>query len=305
MGALVILGLALGLGSLSIWQLDPTAAWQVIWTLRLPRVLAALVVGACLALAGGVFQGMLQNPLADPYILGVSSGAALGACLGLLTGLVGVGVWAIPMATFMGAGLTILLITLMMRWTKGRVVHLILSGIMLNAFFSALTLILLYVADNKIRGLMMWFMGDLSTVGYGVLSVCGVLAVMVIGVLLRFGGTLNILAMGDDFAQSEGVRVKSMRRLLFALASILTAISVTCGGVIGFVGLIIPHIVRLILGDDFRVVLPVSVFAGALFLVGADLVARVIIPGVELPIGIMTSLIGAPFFMVLLSKSAE
>lgn len=301
--SLLIIGLSLGLGSIDLWTLSPDTTTTILLSLRLPRVINALLVGGCLAMAGAIFQGIFQNPLADPYVLGVSSGAALGACLALLIGISGWGL-GIPAATFIGALVATLIVYAMIEITKASIPQFILSGIMLNAFFSSLNLIVLYLSDSKIRNMMIWMMGDLGNTALSPIFI-GVALALTFGLIAyKLAPRINLIALGDSFAQSTGVPVKSTRLSLFICASALTGIAVACGGVIGFVGLVVPHSIRLLKKDNFSHLLPLSAWAGAIFLCLADLISRTLLPQTDLPVGILTSLIGAPFFMwLLLQKS--
>ncbi len=288
------------IGTMSVWTMPAADAGRLILELRLPRVVNALLIGASLGVAGAVFQGILHNPLADPYILGVSSGAALGACLAAL---IGVGsVVMLPISAVIGACMATLAVYLLARSTGGSLVHFILSGVMVNAFFAACNLVVLFLAGTKLQGMMVWLMGDLEPLSWVFLGVSFVVLAGITMVFYWLSPSLNIMSLGDDFALSLGVNVRRLRIISFVLASFLTGLAVACGGVIGFVGLMVPHTIRLLVGDDFRRVLPLSVVIGGTFLAVVDLVARVAVPDTALPIGVITALVGAPFFLWVLLR---
>jgi len=300
---------ALSIGSFHIalndWLHLSSDQWLVISQIRLPRVLCAFVVGASLATAGCAFQSILHNPLADPYILGISAGAGLGAVstalLGLALGL------AIPLSVgaWIGACLTIALVFgIVNQKRKFSALHFILAGIMINALCSALTLLCLYQLEAQIRPVMMWLMGDVSQAGYPQLAVASTMTILGFFILKKSATALNIVALNDQVAQSVGIRVQRLRIVVFFAASLLTASAVSCAGVIGFMGLVIPHIFRLLLNDDFKLLLPFSWVGGGVFLVFADALSRQLSGLSELPIGVITSCIGAPLFLMLLLRKS-
>lgn len=305
--SVVILGVGLCLGSISIpishWaHLSPVEA-QILFQIRLPRLLTAFLVGACLASAGAAFQGILQNPLADPYVLGVSAGAGLGACLSMLVGIAFMTPFILPLSTFLGGYATILLVFAIVKKTKGySITEFILSGIMINAFFSSFTLLLLVIADAKLRGMMLWLMGDLSHTDSFTLYGLYAIAVGTLVLLMKNAYKLNLIAIGDENAQALGLPVSRFRTKIFFYASTLTGIAIAGGGIIGFIGLVVPHCLRLIFKNDFRQLIPLSFLLGGIFLMTIDTLTRVLTPDSELPVGVLTSLLGAPFFLWLLVK---
>ena len=280
---------------------------QVFFIARLPRTLAAGLVGAALAAAGVVLQALLRNPLATPFTLGVSAGAALGAMLAITFGvpLAVQGLPAVPMASFAGAigaaGIVYALAGARHRGLSTDV--LLLAGVTLNAFFSALILFVQYFADAaQTFRTVRWLMGDLDVSSYR--PVVAALPLLTLSLLAFAWLTrpLNLLAVGEDAAASRGLDVVRTQRIAFLSASLATGAAVSLGGPIGFVGIIVPHLVRLMVGADHRVVLPAAALFGAAFLVACDVVARTVFAPLELPVGIITAVIGGPFFLWLLIR---
>lgn len=272
--------------------------------LRLSRLLTALLVGGCLAAAGAAFQGVLQNPLADPYVLGVSAGAGLGATAAIVFGLVFLHPFWVPASAFLGALATIYLVYLLVRFTrKITPTQFILVGIMVNAFFSSIMMGLLFLGQQQLTGVMAWLMGDLTRMSLTNLAVLFPIAGVILMLLIWDAYPLTILCLGDSYAASVGISVSKLRRRVFIYASLLTGLAVSCGGIIGFIGLVIPHFLRLLIRDDFRILIPASFILGGIFLMAADTVARSILPPLEIPVGIFASLIGGPFFIFLLIRS--
>jgi iron complex transport system permease protein len=282
---------------------------QIFFVARLPRTLAGALVGAALATAGVVFQGLLRNPLATPFTLGVSAGAALGAMLAItLDWTIGIaGISAVPVAAFVGAAGAV---TIVYALARGR--HrglstdvLLLAGVTLNAFFSALILCVQYFADfaDTYRTLR-WLMGDLDVSSYQ--PVLGSLPLVLVAFVAFawLARPLNLLSLGADSAETRGLPVARAQRRAFFSASLATGAAVSVGGPVGFIGIIVPHLVRLLVGSDHRVVLPASALFGAAFLVGCDVLARTLIAPVEIPVGVITALIGGPFFLWLLMRRA-
>jgi len=277
---------------------------QIFFIARLPRAVAAALVGGTLAAAGVVFQGLLRNPLATPYTLGVSAGASLGAMVAITFGA------AVPMLGVGSASLAGAILAVAVVYALARARHrglsttvLLLAGVTLNAFFSALILFVQYLSDfaETYRALR-WLMGDLDVAGYEpileALPFVGV-AFLAFAWLAR---PLNLLSLGADAAATRGVPVARAQRVAFFSASLATGAAVSVGGPIGFVGIIVPHLVRLVVGADHRLVLPASTFFGAAFLVACDALARTVISPMELPVGIVTALVGGPFFLWLLLR---
>lgn len=269
---------------------------QVVWQVRLPRILTSAAVGAGLAVAGVVFQGILLNPLADPFTLGVSSGAAFGASLALLLGLGFAGQYTIFVLAFIGAVLTLLLVIGLSQVDHQiSPTNLILSGVIVAAILSAGISFMKYLADEQVAVIIFWLMGSFVSrtwLDFGL--VAGVFAAGF--TLLYFHGRdLNLMSLGERSASALGVEVRRVRLTLLITASLISAVCVSVSGIIGFVGLLIPHLMRFLVGPDNRLLLPVSALAGALLLLLADTVTRTILPN-EVPIGVLTALIGGPFF---------
>jgi iron complex transport system permease protein len=280
--------------------------YEIFVGVRLPRVILAALVGAALASAGVVLQVLLRNPLADPYILGISSGAGLGTILAVLSG-ISFNLWAgSPVSLFALAGA---FGTVWLVWTVGRfagrwqVTSLLLAGVVINAFFSAVIMFLTSIANsNELRTTVYWLMGNITAKDWPVLIIA---AICIVGGdigLFSISNKLNALSLGEQEAQNLGVNIIRIKTVAFALSAFITAIAVSLSGLIGFVGLIIPHGVRLILGPDHRQLLPASAIAGGAFLVIADTIARTIFQQEQLPVGIITALAGGPFFLILLAK---
>jgi iron complex transport system permease protein len=280
---------------------------QVFFIARLPRTLAGAIVGAALASAGVVFQGLLRNPLATPFTLGVSTGAALGAMLAItFNWSFGIaGLTSVPIASLAGSLCAVAIVYALARARHAGLSTnvLLLAGVTMNAFFSALILFVQYFSDfaETFRGLR-WLMGDLDVSSYRPIVTALPLSIVAFAIFAWLARPLNLLSLGPDSAESRGVDVARAQRAAFFSASLATGAAVSIGGPIGFVGIIIPHLARLMVGADHRVVLPASALFGAAFLVGCDLVARTIIAPIELPVGVITALIGGPFFLWLLLK---
>ncbi len=297
-------GLMIGPVYLSVFGPWTELHTQVFVHIRLIRLITAFLVGGTLAMAGAVFQGMLHNPLADPYVLGVSSGAAFGACLSMVVfSSLFLGLWGAVGFTFIGALAATALLLAFIRILKSfSVIHFVLTGVMINAFFSSCTLIMIFLSQEKLRGVMVWLMGDLGHSSWAVLGGGWILAVFSIIYFMKHSETLNAMALGDEFALSLGIPVQRIRGICIGLASVLTGLAVACAGVIGFVGLLVPHTLRFLMKENFKTLIPLSFLAGGWFLMAADLIARTLFGHTELPVGIITSLCGAPFFMVVLLR---
>ncbi len=278
----------------------------IVLEVRLPRVLLAFLVGASLAAVGVALQALLRNPLADPYILGVSSGAALGAVLALQMGIswAFAGFSALHLFAFLGAGATIVTIYRVVV-TEGRVpVHtLLLAGVIINAIISALILFITSMSDSTSAFRMFfWLMGNLTTLGYSGLGALAVLVAVGIGLLCGQARNLNLLALGEETARGLGLTVERVKHLIFLTTALVTGAVVAVSGLIGFVGMVVPHAVRMVLGADHRLLLPAAALFGGVFLMVADTVARSLLAPTELPVGVITALCGGPFFIYLLIR---
>ena len=287
---------------------DPIRGWTdtdrvIIFQIRLPRVILAGIVGATLSVAGVVFQALFRNPLADPYILGISSGSAVGAILAIISG-AGLTFLSIPAASFCGALLTIVLVLSIARTGfRLQTNTLLLAGVIVGSFFSAIIMFLVSITqDERLHSIIFWLMGDLSLSKYNEIII--VTPFVIIGCLIIYlhAHPLNLIVTGEDTALQLGVEVERVKRLLLITASLITGVVVSVSGVIGFVGLIVPHMMRMVFGSDHRLLLPVSGLFGFSFLVVADTIARIITAPVELPVGVITAIFGAPFFIYLLRR---
>jgi iron complex transport system permease protein len=284
---------------------DPMDRFFVL-ELRLPRVVLGLLVGGGLALAGAVFQALLRNPLAEPYILGISGGAAAGAVSVLALGLAGAASWYLPGAAFAGALLAITLVFGVAASADRRldVRVLLLSGVVVGAFFSAVIALVLALSDAPtVRGAVMWMMGSLSGASWRTVGIVAAYTLPAGAFLLALARPLNLMAIGEDTASYLGTNVEGTKRIAYGVASLVAAAGVAFVGVIGFVGLVVPHGVRLVVGPDHRILLPLSALAGGGFLVMADLGARTVFAPTEIPIGVITAFVGVPFFLLLLRRS--
>ena len=302
---------AAGIGPVpaSLWRaLAPGAAgttdYMIVVQTRIPRVLLAGVVGAALATAGAGFQGLLANPLADPHVLGISGGAAVFGAAVLVMGVDPVSP-IVPLVAFLGALGAMTVVVLVAR-TGGRTTPhaLLLVGVVMNAIAAALIMLVNAVASyRQAQGVLFWMMGALTTQDYSLVALVGGYAIVGAVVLLHHAAALNLLAAGEESAASLGVDVERVRRAVFIAAALLVGAAVSVSGMISFVGLIVPHVLRLALGPDLRLLVPASFLFGATFLVWADTVARTVLGPAELPVGVITALLGGPFFLFLLRRS--
>ncbi len=277
----------------------------IIWQLRLPRVLLAAVVGASLAVSGAAFQGLFRNPLADPYLLGVASGAGFGATLAMVSGislplLISI---SVPLAAFVTGLLAVSCVVALAHQGRSiRLINLILAGVVIGSTLSAATSFLMLLAREQAVGVLSWLLGSFSFSSWHKLGTVTPLFVVSFVLILGSSRALNLLQLGEDSAAQLGLNVGRFRLLLITAATLATAAAVSVSGIIGFVGLMIPHAVRLALGPDYRRLIPMSALLGAIFLILADLVARSLIAPSEIPIGVVTALVGGPFFLYLLRR---
>lgn len=278
---------------------------DILLQIRVPRVLLAATVGSSLAVSGAIFQGLFRNPMADPYVIGISSGAALGAVVAMLSGFslaVG-GFGAVPLFAFLGGSATILLVYSMARVGRAvPVMTLLLAGIAVSAFLSALVSLLTYFAGEKLHQVIFWLMGGLGGATWQQVKVMVPYALIGYLIVSIFSRELNAMLLGEETASHLGVDTEKVKKILLAGASLLVAAAVSTSGIIGFVGLVVPHFVRLVAGPDHRFLIPASALLGGVLLIATDTLARVIIAPTELPVGIITALIGAPLFVYLLKK---
>ncbi|MBO9478064.1 iron ABC transporter permease [Shimia sp. R11_0] len=313
-----VFGLAVGASDTSLWHalLDLAAGRElslrdeiVLWHIRLPRLLTGLLVGAALATSGALLQGLFRNPLADPGIIGVSAGASLGAASAIVFGAslpmaLQLGFWLVPMAAFTGAwGATLLLYRIATRDGRTSVATMLLAGIALSALAMAFTGLLTFLADDaQLRDISFWNLGSLSGANWAKLSLAAPLILLCLGLARMLANGLNGLALGEAAARHMGVSVQTVKRLAILCVAAATGLSVAISGGISFVGIVVPHLLRLIAGPDHRYLLINSALLGAIVLVIADVISRVIIAPSELPIGILTAILGGPFFLWILLR---
>ena len=321
LGVVVILATAVGsvqipflttssilISKLPLVEMTPTwtgALETIILEIRLPRVILAGLVGAALAIAGATYQGLFRNPLADPYLIGVAQGAALGAVIGFLLPSTwhGVGFGIIPLLAFLGALVSTAIVYNLARVGKTLpVTTLILAGVALGAFLASIVSYLIISSGERIHGIMFWLMGSFSLTQWAEAKIVLPYVLLGIIIILLYARPLNLMQLDEEQVQQLGINVERLKLVLLAAATLITAAAVSFVGIIGFVGIIIPHAVRLIWGADHRFLLPLSVLTGAIFLILADLIARTALAPTEIPIGVITALCGAPFFLYLLRR---
>lgn len=293
-------------GSLSIilgyGKPNPTLQ-AIIWNLRFPRILLAVLVGATLSVGGLVFQALLRNPLAEPYILGISGGSAIGAIIGILLGLSRFP--GVTFCAFIGSLATLILILLM---SSGKTIlkkdALLLSGVMVNAFCSAVIMFLMSLTqDTNLHNIIFWLMGDLSSADNLTATILAFILIPCFVTIFFFSHAMNLLLVGKETAQTMGLPVKLVTMVLLIITSLMVSATVSYSGLLGFVGLVMPHLLRLVWGPDHRVLVPACILAGGAYLVVCDLLARTLPQQGEMPAGVITALIGAPLFIFLLKRS--
>jgi len=314
LAAAALLGLSLGPGggdpatltrSLAGIPIEDSVIEDIFWKIRLPRVLLAALTGAVLSLGGLVFQALLRNPLAEPYILGVSGGAAIGAILGILSGLARFP-WG-SLAAFAGGMATVGLLLLMSSWKTGLGKDaLLLSGVMINAFCGAVILFLVSVTtDSRLFNILSWLMGDLSLAAMEQVKLLAIVTVLCATALFGLSHVMNLMLLGRETAQSLGVRLGTMTIILLTVTSLMVGVTVSICGLLGFVGLVMPHLMRLSFGPDHRVLVPACMLSGAAYMILCDLLARILPQQGEMPVGVVTAMIGAPAFIILLRRSSR
>jgi iron complex transport system permease protein len=281
----------------------PLSSEIIIIGIRLPRILLAGVVGAALSVAGTVYQAVFRNPLADPYLIGVAQGATLGAIIGFMFP----AIWqmaSVPMLAFIGAIVAILSVYLIARVGKTLpTTTLILAGVALGAFFLAISSYLMIISGDRLHGILSWILGSFSSSNWQQFFIASPCITIGIIVIWLFARPLNIMQLDEEQAQQLGINVEQIKVILLGIASLIVATAVAFCGAIGFVGIIIPHAMRLIWGPDHRFLLPLSTFAGATFLIIADTIARTVVSPTEIPIGVITAIVGTPFFLYLLRQT--
>lgn len=310
----ILLSIAIGsvfISPIEVWQVltgqtSSGTSHTIIMAIRLPRTALILLAGAALAGSGASYQGLFRNPLADPYLIGVASGAGLGAvfAMSIQWPYSYVGLMAVPLAAFISGLLTVFLVYWVARVGQSvPTANLILAGTAFSAFATALTSYLMLRSSEELRRAIGWLLGGVSVGGWGAVLALLPYAILGLTMLTLSGHALNLLQFGDDQAQQMGLNVGRAKNIILVAASLTTAAAVAFAGIIGFVGLIVPHIVRMWWGPDYRRLIPLSVLGGAAVLLLADVLARVVIAPQELPIGVVTALAGAPFFLWVLRRA--
>ena len=280
----------------------PEAYSAIILDIRLPRILLAALVGCALAVAGTTMQGVFKNPMADPFIIGISSGASVGAAVSMLFGIQTN--FSLSIFAFLGALFAVFLVYHVARiGGRLKVETLLLSGIAVGSFLTAITSFLIYIGGKQLHFLIFWLLGALYNTSWSIVIIAFPLILLgTIGILF-FSRHLNAMSLGDEAALQLGIDIDIVRKILLIFTALVAGVAVAFSGIIGFVGLIIPHIMRILVGPNHRILLPASVLAGAIFLIWSDTLARTLISPTEIPVGIITALCGAPFFIYLLRKS--
>lgn len=312
LAGVVLVALCLGSADIPLAKIIPaltrgenTAEYIILRDVRLPRIFLGIAVGGALSLAGVILQGMFRNPLVEPYTMGISGGAALGVCLAILLRLgVDFGAWSLPAAGSIGAAAAISLVYLLSAGKEGlNIRNLLLIGIMISFICSSLiTLIMAVSKVEDLHGIIFWVMGSLEQPNPLLIKITAAVSVISLGVSYFFCLELNALALGEEEALHLGISVENTKRLLFILASIMTGLSVSAAGIIGFVGLVVPHFMRLFLGGDHRILLLASWLCGGIFLVFCDALARTVVSPTELPVGVVTGLLGGIIFVYVLCR---
>lgn len=297
-----------GLGRYFSTEEIPNTHRVIVWQIRLPRIFLAAIVGMGLSVVGATFQGMFKNPMADPYVIGVSSGAALGATIAIVLGLSRFtgGLGYVNLLAFIGAIVTVTLVYNIARiGNKVPTITLLLAGIAVSALLSSIISVLMIFNRDKIESIVFWTMGSVAAASWK--HVFTLLPIVLVGTLLIicYARDLNLLMVGDDTAKNLGVEVDKTKRILLVISSVIIAFSVSVSGIIGFVGLIIPHAIRMLVGPDHRVLIPFSALGGAIFLILTDTLARTIIAPTEIPVGAVTAIFGSPYFIYLLYKTKK
>jgi len=283
-----------------------TTEHAILFEIRLPRVLLGFAIGGALGLAGVILQGMFRNPLVEPYTLGISGGAALGVCLNVITGLNNVSVLSLPLSGFAGAAASIIFVYFLSIRSGVLKIHtLLLMGVMISFISSSLIMLTLSVTRTEnLHGIIFWIMGSLGEPSRELIKLAVLVSVAGLAVSYLFCLDLNAFALGEEESRHLGVNTERTKRLLFGLASVLTGMSVSVAGVIGFVGLVVPHFVRMFVGGDHRILLVSSFIAGAIFLILCDTLARIVISPMELPVGVLTGILGGVVFIYAMMRKS-
>lgn len=281
---------------------------QILYVVRIPRILGAALIGMALAGAGVIFQGVLRNPLAEPYVLGISSGAAFGGTLMIVTGVSFkfLNMTSVSIGAFVGAVVTMYLVYNIAKvGLKASVTTLLLSGIAVSFLLSSMVSLMIALNREQVEKIVFWTMGSLSAIKMTQVEVIYIPILLTLAVFIFFARDLNVLLLGEDSATSMGIDVNLLRKILLFTASVATAFSVSVSGIIGFVGLIVPHAMRLIVGPNHKYLIPATILSGGVFLIVSDTIARTIIAPSQLPLGVVTAIIGAPYFIFLLYRSNQ
>jgi iron complex transport system permease protein len=275
----------------------------IIWKIRLPRIILTVIAGMGLGVSGAVFQGIFRNPMANPYILGISSGAAFGVTLGMTMGhqITFLGIGAIPISAFIGA-ISASVVVYLISGGGRDILPLLLSGIAMGFLLSAMMSLLMYFNRSQLENIIYWTMGSFNAANWQKVGITAPVILPGSIFIILFSRDLNLIVLGEDSASSLGISVKKSRLTFLLISTIITASAVAVSGVIGFVGLIVPHAMRIITGPDHRTLIPYSMLGGAILLLISDTIARTIMAPTEIPVGIVTSLLGAPFFLFLLNR---
>lgn len=319
----IMVSLSIGTAHLPLWQVAgilgkhmpwigghidagwPQSSEQILMKVRFPRIMLGILVGASLSASGAAFQGVLRNPLADPYTLGVSSGASVGAAFLIYFGLQYAlfGQWSIPVVALV-TGIISLFLVLRLAQIDGKLKMetLILSGVVMQAFFGAIVSFMVALSNQVINEILFWLMGSLAMRGWSYSYVIAPYLLIGFIVLLGYARSLNLFALGERQASHLGVHVERTKLIVLIVATFITAAAVSVAGVIGFVGLVVPHLVRLLVGPDYRLILPLSAIGGGIYVLWADTIARTLLSPTEIPLGVITAFLGAPFFAYLLHK---
>lgn len=310
--AVSLLSLFTGAADMSITKIfralaggEGSLAYSVLFQIRLPRILMGLAIGGALSLAGALLQGMFRNPLVEPYTLGLSGGALLGVCFNMLLGLnKSLGFMSLPVAGFAGSFIVILIIySLSMKKGIIRINGLLLTGVMISYVSSSVIMLIMAVASmEELQGIVFWMMGSLEESDPTMINLALAVSLCGLAASYFYCHRLNALALGEEEAVHIGVNVEGTKRVLFIIASVLTGMSVSVAGLIGFVGLLIPHLLRMFIGGDHRILLIASYISGAAFLMFCDMIARTVISPSELPVGVITGILGGTFFVYAMSK---
>lgn len=272
---------------------------SILFDIRLPRIILALIVGGALSVTGVIFQGMFRNPLVSPYTLGVSGGAALGVSLSIILGLP-----LLPLFGFLGAlGAISLVYFIAQRQGILRISMLLLTGVMISFIASAVILLIMSLSrEHQLHGILFWIMGSLEESNFSLIKLVSLIILMGLAISFLFSRDLNVLSLGEEEALHLGVNIERTKRILFILGSLIAGVAVSVSGIIGFVGLLVPHFMRLFVGPDHRILLPTSCLAGGIFLIACDTLARTIISPMELPVGVITGILGGSLFIYFLTK---